>query len=261
MRIGLATPRFPASLQEGMEKARDLIRQAAETGCDIVCFPESYLPGLRGVGFPVAAPDQRKQEDALEEIRKAAAAHGVAVIMSMEWQAEHGLQIVAWVISETGELLGMQTKNQVDPDEDPNYVPGTTRRLFTVKGMAFGIAICHEGWRYPETVRWAASRGASIVFHPHFGGAPSGGPQPTAWGDPSNTFHEKAMICRSVENTIYFASVNYALPYQITATTLISPAGECLAYLPYGQEGLLVHDVDLAAATGLLAKRYAPERY
>ena len=37
--------------------------------------------------------------------------------------------------------------------------------------MKFGVAICHEGWRYPETVRWAASRGARIVFHPQHTGS------------------------------------------------------------------------------------------
>jgi len=34
-----------------------------------------------------------------------------------------------------------------------------------------------------------------------------------------------------------------------------------LAHLPYGQEGVLVQDIDREAATGLLASRYAPERY
>ena len=29
--------------------------------------------------------------------------------------------------------------------------------------LTFGVAICHEGWRYPETVRWAARRGAHVV--------------------------------------------------------------------------------------------------
>jgi hypothetical protein len=31
--------------------------------------------------------------------------------------------------------------------------------------------------------------------------------------------------------------------------------------LPYGQEGVLVEDIDLDKATGLLAARYAPARY
>jgi hypothetical protein len=69
------------------------------------------------------------------------------------------------------------------------------------------------------------------------------------------------MLMRSIENTIYFASVNYALRYPESATSLIEPSGTCQAFLPYGQEGALVVDVDLEKATGLLAKRYAPERY
>ncbi len=68
-------------------------------------------------------------------------------------------------------------------------------------------------------------------------------------------------MCRGLENTIYFASVNYALRFQESATSLIKPSGQCQAHLPYGQEGLLVQAINLEEATGLLAKRYAPERY
>ncbi len=70
-----------------------------------------------------------------------------------------------------GEILGFQTKNQLDPTEDRFYVPGDTRRLFDIDRQTFGIAICHEGWRYPETVSWAAARGAKVVFHPQHTGS------------------------------------------------------------------------------------------
>jgi len=66
---------------------------------------------------------------------------------------------------------------------------------------------------------------------------------------------------RSIENTVYFASVNYALRFQESATSLIAPSGECQAYLPYGLEGVLVQDINIEDATGLLATRYAPERH
>jgi apolipoprotein N-acyltransferase len=69
------------------------------------------------------------------------------------------------------------------------------------------------------------------------------------------------MMMRSLENTIYFASVNYALRFQESATCLIAPSGECQAYLPYGQEGVLVQTIKTEEATGLLAARYAPERH
>ena len=66
------------------------------------------------------------------------------------------------------------------------------------------------------------------------------------------------MMMRSLENTIYFASVNYALRFQESATSLIAPSGECQAYLPYGQEGVLVQAIDVRSATGLLASRSPP---
>ena len=140
-------------------------------------------------------------------------------------------------------------------------MPGNTRRLFEIDGVKFGVVICHEGWRYPETVRWAAVRGAKIVFHPQHTGSVQAGVRLTQWGDASAPYYEKAMMCRSIENTIYFASVNYALPFQESATSLIAPSGRCQAYLPYGEEGVLVQAIDVEQATGLLATRYAPERH
>ena len=68
-------------------------------------------------------------------------------------------------------------------------------------------------------------------------------------------------MMRSRENTIYFATVNYAVRFPESATSLITPTGRCQAYLPYGEEGLLVQAIDVEQATGLLATRYAPERY
>src|SRR5205823_3007832 len=142
-----------------------------------------------------------------------------------------------------------------DPSEDRFYVPGHTRQLFEVSGVKFGVAICHEGWRCPETVRWAAVRGAKIVFHPQHSGYERDGPRLTRWGATGGPYYEQAMMMRSRENTIYFASVNCALRFQESATSLIAPSGQCQAYLPYGQEGVLVQAVNVKEATGLLASR------
>jgi predicted amidohydrolase len=179
----------------------------------------------------------------------------------MEKLTGAGRQIAAFVFDSRGHLQGYQTKNQLDPSEDRFYIPGNTRQLFEINGIKFGVAICHEGWRYPETVRWAAVRGATIVFHPQHTGSHHGGVRLTKWGSADAPYYEKAMMLRSMENTIYFASVNYALPFQESATSLIDPSGQCQAHLPYGQEGVLVESIKPEDATGLLAARYAPVRY
>ena len=244
-----------------MDKIKRLLSEASAQGAEIVCFPEAYLPGLRGQDFEVLPFDRSHQERVLQAVAQWARTYAVASILGMERITEAGRQIAAFVIDARGQVQGYQTKNQLAPAEDKFYVPGTTRQLFEVNGIKFGVAICHEGWRYPETVRWAAVRGAKIVFHPHQTGSDREGVRLTQWGSASAPYYEKAMMMRSMENSIYFASVNYALRFQESATCVIAPSGQCLAYLPYGQEGVLVQDIKAEEATGLLAARYAPERY
>jgi predicted amidohydrolase len=261
MILGLASPGIASTLDEGLDKIKRLLAEASAQGAQIVCFPEAYLPGLRGQDFEVLPFDRTQQEWALQVVAQWARTYRVATILGMERLTEAGRQIAAFVIDAGGQMLGYQTKNQLAPTEDQFYVPGHTRQLFEINGFKFGVVICHEGWRYPETVRWAAVRGAKVVFHPHHTGSDQQGVRLTEWGTASAPYYEKAMMLRSMENTIYFASVNYALRFQESATCLIAPSGRCQAYLPYGQEGVLVQAIDVEAATGLLATRYAPERY
>ena len=216
LRIGLAALAQPDSVPAGVEKLTSVLRECKRRRIDIVCTPETYLPGLRGATFDMPDPDQPAMETALKELRSACRDNGVTAIVGMEWRSALGLENRAVVINAAGRALGHQTKNQITPGgESDNYVADGQRKMFTVNGMKFGISICHEGWRYPETVRWAAVRDARIVFHPQVTGSDKEGPKLSKWG---NTFYEKAMQCRAGENSIYFASVNQAMKYQNSAT-------------------------------------------
>jgi len=261
MIIGLASPGIATSIENGLARIERLLSEASAQGAEIVCFPEAYLPGLRGQDFEVLPFDRAQQERVLEAVSQLARTYRVATILGMERVTEAGRQIAACVIDARGQIQGYQTKNQLDPSEDPFYVPGTSRQLFEINGTRFGIAICHEGWRYPETVLLAAVRGAKIVFHPQLTGSDRTGDRLSGWGATDAPYYEKAMMMRSIENAIYFASVNYGVRFQESATSLIAPSGQLQAYLPYGQEGVLVQAIKVEDATGLLAQRFAPERY
>ena len=261
MIIALASPRVASSLEDGFARIERLLSEASAQGAEIVCFPEAYLPGLHGVDIDVLPFDHAAQERVIETVSRLARTYGTAVILGMERLTDAGSENVAAVFDARGEVLGFQAKTQLAPSEDPFYVPGDRRQLFEVNGVKFGVVICHEGWRYAESVRWAAVRGASIVFHPQHTGSNTEGVRLTEWGSPDAPYYERAMMMRSVENTIYFASVNYGMRFQEAATCVIAPSGHCQAYQPYGQDGVLVQDVELDEATGLLAMRYAPARY
>src|ERR1700736_2716842 len=79
---------------------------------------------------------------------------------------------------------------------------------------------------------------------------------PSGSAHPANSFQEKAALCRAAENTCYFATVNYASAGSPTTSGVVRPDGTLLTYQPYGTPGLLIADIDIAAATGLLAARY-----
>jgi predicted amidohydrolase len=208
----------------------------------------------------VPAPSEAFLECAWAEVSVAAAAANVAVVLGTERIEKGELLATALVVNADGTVAGFQDKVQVDPSEDGLYVPGSGRRVFDAGPLTFGISICHEGWRYPETVRWPAIHAADVVFHPHFHRAEPGGYVPSSFGDPKNTFHEKAILCRAAENNCYFASVNYASVGSPTTSAVANPDGTLLCWHPYGGEGLLLADLDLSLATRRLAQRFKPEK-
>jgi predicted amidohydrolase len=253
-RIALANIRFPATPEESIVLAVQAINQARIGGARIICFPECFVPGYR-IGKSVPPPDAAFLERAWSIIARAAAKANITVVLGTERFVDGTLVLAALVINADGSLAGFQDKVQIDPSEEGTYTPGSGRHVFHAGPLTFGIAICHEGFRYPETVRWSARRGAQVVFHPHFDEAEPGSYRPTTFADPANTFHEKTFLCRAAENNCYFASVNCASPGSPTTSAIIRPDGTLLCYQPYGEEGLLIADIDLAAATGFLASR------
>ena len=259
VRIALANLRFPTTPSESVRLAMDAIAEAVRGDAKILCFPEAFVPGYRLGPHAVEPCDPKFLQYAVAQISAATRDANLTVILGTERIVQGGLRITSLVLNSDGTMQGWQDKIQLDPSEDQLFRPGTERRIFKAGELIFGIAICHEGWRYPETVRAAAFQGAHIVFHPHYHWAEPGSYVPDSFADPANTFHEKAMLCRAAENTCYVASVNYASKGSPTTSSVISPDGMLLTYQPYGVEGLLLADIDLGMATGLLARRYKAE--
>jgi predicted amidohydrolase len=257
MRIALANIRFPASPADSVNLAIQAVQEAASRGARIIAFPEAYVPGYR-VGKQVPPPDSTFLERAWSEIAATAAAARITVVLGTERIENGRLLISVIVINDDGSLAGFQDKVQLDPSEDATYTPGVGRRLFQAGLLTFGVAICHEGFRYPETVRWAARNGAQLVFHPHFHEAEPGSYRPTSYADPANSFHEKAALCRAAENACYYATINCASPGSPSTSAFVAPDGKLISFQPYGVEGLLIADLDLSAATRMLAMRWRP---
>jgi predicted amidohydrolase len=256
MKIALANVRHPRTPDESITLAAAAIAEAASGGAGVICFPECFMPGYRGLGYVAPPPDRAFLERAWAATARAAKSAHITVVLGTERFEDEALLATALVINPDGSFEGFQDKVQIDPSEEGTYAPGSGRRVFQSGALTFGVAICHEGWRYPETVRWAVQHGAHVVFHPHLHIAEPGSYRPSTFADPLNTFHEKAALCRAAENTCYFATVNFASIGSPTTSAVVNPDGTLLAYQPYGVEGVLIAEIDVSAATGLLARRF-----
>ena len=146
MKIALASPPYPKSIADGLYWVEKLIKDAVTEQAEIICFPESYIPGYPGLGFVPEERTPQNMQSALAKVCELAAENNIAVIMPMDWYDNDVLLNVAYVILAGGEVLGYQTKNQLDPSEDAIWVPGTARSIFEVDGK---VRHHHLSRRFP----------------------------------------------------------------------------------------------------------------
>src|SRR6185369_15094346 len=83
-RVALANLPFPSTREESVALAEDAIVEAARGGAEIICFPECFVPGYRGVNKHVLPPDSAFLERAWSTIAAAAAKANLAVVLGTE---------------------------------------------------------------------------------------------------------------------------------------------------------------------------------
>ena len=76
LRVCLAALKQRPSVPECVEKLVAVLRECQKQKVDIVCTPETYLPGLRGASFDLPEPDQPAMVQALKDLRAACRATG-----------------------------------------------------------------------------------------------------------------------------------------------------------------------------------------
>jgi predicted amidohydrolase len=259
IRVAVASTPLTATPDDAVPAAVAAVQEAGRLGVAIVCLPETGLPGHRDQVRRVPDFSAAALDAAVEEVAEAAREAEVAAIVGAERPTPAGREVLSVVIGADGTRLGEQVKTQIDPSEEVHYAPGTGRRVFTVGVATFGIAICHEAFRYPEVVRSLVLQGAEVIFVPHYVTTDDGS-LPVRWCDASNPYNEKALLCRALENTVYVAAANVAGPDQGSATCIVGPDGTLLASLDYGEIGVVAADIDIDRADRSLALRWAPQR-
>ena len=136
-RIALANLQFPVTPEESITLAVQALAAASVERADLICFPECFVPGYRGMGKVVPPADPVFLERAWTVIAAAAAKADVAVVLGTERVIDGALRITALVIDRDGTMAGFQDKVQLDPSEESVYSPGSERRVFRAGPLKF----------------------------------------------------------------------------------------------------------------------------
>jgi predicted amidohydrolase len=250
IRIGAAQVPQTNSIEKNTAKALEYMEKAAAKGVELLCFPETHIPGYRvGLLEPDSPCNVKELECASETIHVKARELSMGVIVGTETPNPGGKPFNSTqVVNEKGELIALHHKSRLTPADARGYAfPESGPTAFMFKGIPMGVVICFEGFRYPENPRMLAKGGAKIIFHPqcnHFFTA-------MAWKLP---VHEALITSRAAENTVWFVSANMCHPANNCRSLIVGPNGLIREASVLAQEMLIYADVDPDLATHAFLK-------
>ena len=162
------------NVNENIEKAANLIREAATQGAQIILpselFERQYFCQERRYDYYEYAKPLN-ENDAVKYMQKLAKELSVVIPVSF-YEAGDNRQLfnTVAVIDADGSILGIYRKTHIPDDhyyqEKFYFTPGDTGfKAFKTKYGTIGVGICWDQW-FPETARGMALAGAEILFYP-----------------------------------------------------------------------------------------------
>lgn len=163
-----------SDVKENIEKASELIREAAAQGAQVILPPElferPYFCQERRYEYYGYARTP-EEDDAVIHMKKLAKELETVIPVSFYEAGDHRQMFnsVA-VIDADGSVRGIYRKTHIPDDhyyqEKFYFTPGDTGfRAFKTRYGTIGVGICWDQW-FPETARCMALQGAELLFYP-----------------------------------------------------------------------------------------------
>jgi predicted amidohydrolase len=162
--VTIAAAQIPCSrtVADNVARMTAMIRAAQAKGADVVAFPELAVTGTRA--DDIERTDGATLQAALDELRAAAKAAGVAVAFGMPFRDGGRLYNGAYVLGPDGAVLTRY--GQVAADRSGPFAPGTSTKAmwFRIRGVPAVVTVGRDGL-WSEIAELAAVRGAQVHLH------------------------------------------------------------------------------------------------
>lgn len=173
--VKVAALQFSCSkdVQENINKAEKMIREAADNGANIILLPELFerqyfCQEKRYDYYDYALPLEKNP--AVNRFKEVAKELGVVIPVSFYERDIDRLFNTVAMIDADGSVLGIYRKTHIPDDhfyqEKFYFTPGDTGfKVFDTRFGCIGVGICWDQW-FPETARCMAVQGAEMLLYP-----------------------------------------------------------------------------------------------
>lgn len=162
-----------ASVEENIQTADRLVREAAARGANVVLLPELFerpyfCQERRYEYYAFAKP--LAENDAVKHFTAVARELGIAMPVSFYERDKTVLYNSIAMLDADGTVLGVYRKTHIPDDhfyqEKFYFTPGNTGfKVWKTRFGTIGVGICWDQW-FPETARSMALMGAEMLLYP-----------------------------------------------------------------------------------------------
>lgn len=173
--VKVAALQFSCSkdVQENINKAEKMVREAADNGANIILLPELFerqyfCQEKRYDYYDYALPLEKNP--AVNRFKEVAKELSVVIPVSFYERDINRLFNTVAMIDADGSVLGIYRKTHIPDDhfyqEKFYFTPGDTGfKVFDTRFGCIGVGICWDQW-FPETARCMAVQGAEMLLYP-----------------------------------------------------------------------------------------------
>lgn len=162
-----------SQVQENIDKAETMVREAASNGANLILLPELFerpyfCQEKRYDYYDYALP--LTENPAVRRFQAVAGELGVVIPVSFYERDVQRLFNSIAMIDADGSILGVYRKTHIPDDhfyqEKFYFTPGDTGfKVFETRFGTVGVGICWDQW-FPETARSMALLGAELLLYP-----------------------------------------------------------------------------------------------
>lgn len=240
------------SFGNNIESAKDCMKMASKSNCDIICFPEIFLTGplnKKAYSHGMVTKSKKFFPTLCKE-------YGLHCIMgSIIEKISNNYYNISYLIDDKGHIAGHYKKiHLVQNNEAKHLKPGSSTPVFKTKIGNIGIQICRD-LLYPEVTRRLMLNNSEIIFCPSF------------WCSKSDSYayiynhryfknvkpREVDVLCsaRAIESGVVFVYVNAAGTYYKNCNDVL--LGRSQISLPFygttdilasNKKGLIIKNID-----------------